>query len=44
MGVEPDHARGSLRLSLGRTTTESDIDVALAVIPPSVERLRTFGI
>lgn len=36
-------ARGSLRLSLGRTTTDADVDRALEVIPPAVERLRRMG-
>jgi cysteine desulfurase len=43
MGISRDLARGSLRLSLGRTTTDEDVDAALAVIPPAVERLRQFG-
>jgi cysteine sulfinate desulfinase/cysteine desulfurase-like protein len=33
-----------LRLSLGWSSTDSDVDQALVVIPPAVERLRTFGI
>ena len=40
MGVPPERAMGALRLSLGVTTTEADVDLALAVIPPAVERLR----
>lgn len=44
MGVDADLARGSLRLSLGHTTTDADIDLALEVIPPAVARLREFGI
>jgi cysteine desulfurase len=44
MGVDPSTAKGSLRLSLGWSSTENDVDQALAVIPPAVERLRTFGI
>ena len=44
IGVDPSTAKGSLRLSLGWSSTESDVDQALAVIPPAVERLRTFGI
>lgn len=43
MGISRDLARGSLRLSLGRTTTDADVDAALATIPPAVERLREFG-
>jgi cysteine desulfurase len=40
MGVAPEQARGSLRLSLGWTTTDAEIDHALAVIPAAVEQLR----
>jgi cysteine desulfurase len=40
MGYERALAFGSLRLSLGRATTESDVDAALVAIPPAVERLR----
>jgi cysteine desulfurase len=43
MGVPRELARGSLRLSLGHTTTDADIDAALEAIPPAVERLRRFG-
>lgn len=44
MHIDPGAAKGSLRLSLGWTTTDLEIDTALAVIPPAVERLRKFGI
>src|SRR5205085_7417620 len=47
--VEPSHvltamvsteaASGALRLSLGATSTDADVDLALEVIPPAVERL-----
>jgi cysteine desulfurase len=40
MGVPPEQAVGALRLSLGSTTTEADVDLALEAIPPAVERLR----
>ncbi|MEY2437882.1 MAG: cysteine desulfurase, partial [Acidimicrobiaceae bacterium] len=43
IGVPRALARGSLRLSLGPTTTGDDIDRALAVIPPAVDRLRRVG-
>ena len=43
MGVDRLLAQGSLRLSLGHTTTEHDIDAALEIIPPAVERLRAHG-
>ena len=40
MGYPPDEARGSLRLSLGRTTTDADVDAAAVAIAGVVERLR----
>jgi cysteine desulfurase len=40
MGVPREVAQGSLRLSLGHTTTEADIEAALEIIPPAVARLR----
>jgi cysteine desulfurase len=40
MGADPDTARGSLRLSLGHTSTADDVDAALAVLPAVVERAR----
>jgi cysteine desulfurase len=43
LGVARDLAQGSVRLSLGVTTTDDDVDLALAVIPPAVARLRERG-
>jgi cysteine desulfurase len=40
MGVTRDEARASLRFSLGRTTTEADIDRALEIIPRVIAKLR----
>ncbi|BBX71096.1 cysteine desulfurase [Mycolicibacterium psychrotolerans] len=40
MGADPASARGSLRFSLGHTSTEADVDAALAVLPAAVERAR----
>ncbi len=40
MGQQAQEARGSLRLSLGHSSTEADIDAALAVLPGAVERAR----
>ena len=40
MGVPRERALGSLRLTLGPTTTDADVDAALAAVPPAVERLR----
>lgn len=43
MGIDRMVAQGSLRLSLGHTSTEADVDAALAIIPPAVERLTACG-
>jgi cysteine desulfurase len=41
MGVPRERALGSLRLTLGTSTTEADVDAALAAVPPAVARLRS---
>ena len=43
MGLDDARVRGSVRFSLGRGTTESDIDHVLEVLPPVIERLRGRG-
>jgi cysteine desulfurase len=40
MGADPVSARGSIRLSLGHTTVEADVDAALQVLPAAVDRAR----
>jgi cysteine desulfurase len=40
MGYPDDEARGSLRLSLGRTTTDAEIDTAVEVVPRILEASR----
>jgi cysteine desulfurase len=40
MGIDADLALSSLRLSLGWTTTDADVDLALKVVPDAVARLR----
>lgn len=40
MGVEAELARGSLRLTLGHTSTAGDVEAALAVLPAAVARAR----
>lgn len=40
MGADPAAARGSLRLSLGRTSEESDVDAVLEALPGAVARAR----
>jgi cysteine desulfurase len=43
MGLRPDQARASIRFSLGKQTTENDIDFALALVPETVARLRELS-
>jgi cysteine desulfurase len=43
IGLPADEARSSLRFSLGRATTSDEIDRAIAIIPPTVERLRAIS-
>ncbi len=40
MGLTRPEARGGIRFSLGATTTQEDVDRALAAVPAAVERLR----
>ncbi|VBA37118.1 IscS-like cysteine desulfurase [Mycobacterium innocens] len=40
MGADPASARGSLRLSLGHTSVDADVDAALRVLPAAVARAR----
>ncbi|GAB2984173.1 cysteine desulfurase family protein [Saccharothrix stipae] len=44
MGVDPVLARGSLRFSLGHTSTAADVRELAEVIGPVVDRARTAGI
>lgn len=44
MGIEPRQARGSLRFSLGHTTTRAEIDRLLDVLPSVVERAEAAGL
>ncbi|SDN98177.1 cysteine desulfurase family protein [Lentzea jiangxiensis] len=44
MDVEPALARGSLRFSLGHTSTRADVEKLVSVIGPVVERARTAGL
>jgi cysteine desulfurase len=43
IGCTPEQARSSIRFSLGRYTTEGDIDATLAAVPAVVERLRAVS-
>jgi cysteine sulfinate desulfinase/cysteine desulfurase-like protein len=40
MGYPEDEARGALRLSLGRTTTEDELRVASEVVPRVIRSIR----
>lgn len=43
MGLSHVTAHGSLRMSLGKDTTEADVDYVLDVLPPIVETLRAMS-
>ncbi len=43
MGVSPELAHGSLRFSLGKQTTEEEINYVLEKLPPIIERLRKMA-
>jgi cysteine desulfurase len=43
MGVPADRARASVRFSLGKQNTAEDIDLALALVPETVARLRELS-
>ena len=43
MGLRPEQARASIRFSLGKQTTEEDVDLALALVPETVARLRELS-
>jgi len=43
LGLPPQGAHGSLRISLGRWTKESDINYLLKVLPKTVEKLRKIS-
>ncbi|MYV52788.1 cysteine desulfurase family protein [Streptomyces sp. SID3212] len=43
-GSDPDLARGTLRFSLGHTSTREDVEAVAAAIGPAVERARSAGL
>jgi cysteine desulfurase len=43
MGLRNDQARASIRFSLGKQTTDDEIDFALALVPETVARLRELS-
>lgn len=42
-GVGPELAHGSIRFSLGRDTSEDDVDYVLQVLPAAIARLRAMS-
>jgi cysteine desulfurase len=42
LGLTPELARGSVRLTTGLATDESDVDLLLSVMPGVVERVRSI--
>jgi cysteine desulfurase len=43
IGLSDDDARSSVRISLGRFTTAAEVDEAIRVLPPVVNRLRALS-
>ncbi|MET9395431.1 cysteine desulfurase family protein [Streptomyces sp. NPDC006624] len=43
-GTDPDLARGTLRFSLGHTSTQADVEALAKAIGPAVERARAAGL
>ncbi|MFW9968661.1 MAG: cysteine desulfurase family protein [Candidatus Odinarchaeota archaeon] len=43
IGLKPEEAHGSLRVTIGRFTTEDDVDYFLKKIPSVIERLRKMS-
>ncbi|HRZ89503.1 MAG TPA: aminotransferase class V-fold PLP-dependent enzyme, partial [Spirochaetia bacterium] len=42
-GLGPELAHGSIRFSLGRDSTEADVDYVVQKLPPIIERLRRMS-
>ena len=42
-GIEETYAQGTIRISLGRYTTQKDVDYFLKVLPKSVEKMRKIS-
>ncbi len=42
-GLPPEHAHGSLRLTLGEENSDEDLDYVLEVLPGVIERLRSMS-
>lgn len=44
MGLTHEVSHGSLRMTLGRSTTEADVDYVVKTLPPIVKRLREMSV
>jgi len=42
-GIEEKYAQGTIRISIGRYTTEKDVDYLLEVLPKAVEKMRKIS-
>jgi cysteine desulfurase len=43
IGLKPEEAHGSMRVTIGRFTKDEDIDYFLEKLPPTIERLRKMS-
>jgi len=43
MGIEPEFIHGSIRISMGRSTTRGDIEYVLEVLPRIISKLRNMS-
>ena len=43
IGIEPEIARSTIRISLGRFTTEEDIATVIQELPPIISKLREIS-
>ena len=43
MNIPPENAHGSVRFSLGKDSTEEEIDYVVEVLPPIIDRLRSYS-
>ncbi len=44
MGLSPEWSHGSLRLTLGKASTEDDVERVIAVLPNIIKKLRSLGV
>lgn len=43
MGISPEIAQGSIRISMGRDNTKEEVDYFLEILPPIIKRLREMS-